>query len=153
MSQRRQVSACSDRSFLGDHGTYAPVEQGQQMLNGLKTDAGMPPGKILDPQRHRGPNRLFIQRFSDTGGVTHQNIFLQTPGILLGNGHITQGAKTRGNTINGLLIFDPFFNQSAGCTNSFFGAFRQFSLGTTPGNGRQVGQGHTVKTKRDCFHI
>ena len=51
------------------------------MLNGFKSDAGMTPCQIFDPQRHDAANDLLIQRVADTGRMTHEDIFLKLAGV------------------------------------------------------------------------
>ena len=113
----------------------------------------MPPGQVLDAQRHNRPHRLFIQTGADAGSVAAQDVFLQPAGVFFGNGDIAQRSEPGGHPVDGLLLPNPAVDQFAGISYALGGSGGQLHFGALPGDGHQLLQRQTVYPEHYLFHL
>ena len=121
VGQGSQVSARAHGAFLRDDRNDATVQEFKQLLGGFQADAGVPAGEILDPQRHDGPHRLRIQGAAHAGGVAHENVLLQAPGVFPGDGDVAQGPEAGGDPVDPPLLPHPPVHERPAGSNARLG--------------------------------
>jgi hypothetical protein len=60
-----------------------------------------------NPHRPDVPEPCFRKGVANTRRMTHQNLFLQAPGVLRGYRDVAHGAKAGGDAIDHLFFPDP----------------------------------------------
>ena len=89
----RQIAAGAHRAFFRDNGPDTGIKKVQQGLERLRAQSGVPLGQVVDAHGHDGPNHFLGQGVAHAGGMAHENIHLQLPGLFRGNGHVTESPR------------------------------------------------------------
>ena len=138
VGQGGQVAAGAQGALLGNDRRNAPVQHGHQGLHQLQTGAGKALGQVVDPQEH--------------DGVGDNQVSLELPALVLGDGHIAEFPKTGGNPIHHGSLVHQHIHHLAGLQNALLGLRGKGHRGVVPANCRQLLQGQCMACDQNFFH-
>jgi hypothetical protein len=105
-----------------------------------------PTFEILDPERHCRAYDLRIKRRPHAGGMAHQDVLLQAPGVFPGDGNIAQGPEAGGDPVDPPLLPHPPIHERPACSNARCGRGAQPRV-------RPLPRHRDKRLDRHAFHV
>ncbi|MCY1441436.1 hypothetical protein D9M71_577520 [compost metagenome] len=104
MRQRRQVAGRADRTLERDVRVDLGVDQGDQRVDDLATDAGEATAEAVDLEDHDQPHHVVVQRCADAGGMGQHQRTLQVFQVVGGDAGRGQQTETGIDAVGGAAL-------------------------------------------------
>src|SRR5437762_2836391 len=110
MSERSEIAAGADRSFLWNNGADTAIEHLTKHLDDFEPDTAEAERKHVGAQQHHGAHLGLRKRIANSAGMTANEVKLQLSQSVARDANVREFTKARADTINGRVARDDFFN-------------------------------------------
>ena len=113
MSERREVAACPNRSFLRDYGRDPFIEQFKECLHNHGPTTAIAEREHVGSQQDHGADFFGGQGVAHSTGVAPNQVDLKLPELIRRDVHIGKHAETRANSVHDRPLCDDALDDSA----------------------------------------
>src|SRR6266404_1452683 len=112
MRERREIAAGADRAFLRNEWVDAPVEHFTKHLDDFEADPAESESKHVGAQQHHRARLRLRKWIANSASVTANKIELELSQSIVRDANVGQFAKTRADTVNGVVVRNDIFDNS-----------------------------------------
>ena len=151
--QRGEVAGGAHRTLQRDVRVDFGVDQGDQRVDDLATDAGEATAEAVDLQHHDQAHQVVIQRRADTGGVGQHQRALQVFQVVAGDAGRGQQAETGVDAVGGTVFGNDLLDAGNAGVDGRRGAGVQLQAHGRGMDGAQLGQGQGAGLEGQFGHF
>ena len=126
MSERSEIAAGADRSFLWNNGANTAIEHLTKHLDDFEPDTAEAERKHVGAQQHHGPHLRLRKRIANSAGMTANEVKLQLSQSVARDANVREFAKARADTIYDGVASNDFFDDLPGSSNPWMRGWRKF---------------------------
>ncbi|MNH18943.1 hypothetical protein D3C79_786640 [compost metagenome] len=151
--QWRQVAGCAYRAFQWDVRVHLGVDQGDQRVDDLATDAGETTAQAVDLEHHDQPYQGVVDRLANAGGVRQHQRTLQVFQVMAGNAGRRQQAETGVDAVGSAVFREDLLDTSDAVVDLLIGAGIQLEFYRLLVDRTQLSQGQGAGLQGQFSHV